>query len=103
MDEFGGIDGLKIDQLKLIVRVKGEVRGEGDRTWMLWTPRQLIAYISQGDYLLPGDIVGSGTVGNGCGLEFGRRLSPRDLIELDLPGVGVLRNRIGSPKSRGGG
>jgi 2-keto-4-pentenoate hydratase/2-oxohepta-3-ene-1,7-dioic acid hydratase in catechol pathway len=101
MDEFGGIDGLKIDQLKPLVRVNGEVRAEGDTTRMLWTPSQLIAYISQGDYLLPGDIVGSGTVGNGCGLEFGRRLSPGDLIELDLPEVGVLRNRIGRPeKSR---
>lgn len=100
-DEFGGIDGLKIDQLRPVARVNGEVKSEGDTKRMLFTPRELVAYISQGDWIRPGDIIGSGTVGNGCGLEFGRRLSPGDVVELELPGVGVLRNRLGQPeKSR---
>ena len=98
IDEFGGVDGLKIDQLKPIGRVNGKITTEGDTSRMLWTPRQLIAYISQGDFIQPGDIIGSGTVGNGCRLEFGERLSPGDLIELDLPGVGILRNRLGQPQ-----
>jgi len=101
IDEFAGIDGLKISQLKPVGRVNGKITTEGDTSRMLWTPRQLVAYISQGDSIHPGDIIGSGTVGNGCRLEFGERLSPGDLIELELPGVGILRNRLGQPqKSR---
>ncbi len=44
--------------------------------------------------LYPGDFLGSGTVANGCGVDHGRWLSPGDLIELEVEGIGVLRNRV---------
>jgi fumarylacetoacetate (FAA) hydrolase len=46
--------------------------------------------------LLPGDVIGSGTVGRGCILEHGdgRWLARGDEIELEIEGIGVLRNRI---------
>jgi 2-keto-4-pentenoate hydratase/2-oxohepta-3-ene-1,7-dioic acid hydratase in catechol pathway len=44
----------------------------------------------------PGDIIGSGTVGNGSALELGKHLSPGDVVELEVDGVGVLRNRFTS-------
>jgi len=39
-------------------------------------------------------VIGSGTVGNGCGLELGRFLKPGDVVELEVSGIGVLRNRV---------
>jgi 2-keto-4-pentenoate hydratase/2-oxohepta-3-ene-1,7-dioic acid hydratase in catechol pathway len=41
-----------------------------------------------------GEFFGSGTVGNGCGLEQGRFLKPNDVVELEIDGLGVLRNRF---------
>ena len=47
--------------------------------------------------LLPGDVLGSGTVGTGCILEHGdgRWLEPGDVVELEVEGIGVLRNTVG--------
>ncbi len=47
--------------------------------------------------LVPGDVIGSGTVGGGCGLELGRFLKHGDVIELEVSRIGVLRNRIVAP------
>jgi fumarylacetoacetate (FAA) hydrolase len=48
--------------------------------------------------LFPGDVIGSGTVGTGCLLELtkgeGPWLQPGDTVELDIEGIGVLRNHI---------
>ncbi len=41
-----------------------------------------------------GEFFGSGTVGGGCGLELGRFLSPGDVVELEVEGLGILRNRV---------
>jgi 2-keto-4-pentenoate hydratase/2-oxohepta-3-ene-1,7-dioic acid hydratase in catechol pathway len=40
---------------------------------------------------------GSGTVGTGCGADLGRWLRPGDLVELEIEGIGVLRNRVLRP------
>ena len=53
-----------------------------------------IAHVSQSESLHPGEVFGSGTVGGGCGLELKRFLSPGDVVELEIQGIGVLRNRI---------
>ena len=42
----------------------------------------------------PGDVLGSGTVGGGCGLELERWLQSGDVVELEIEGIGVLRNRV---------
>jgi 2-keto-4-pentenoate hydratase/2-oxohepta-3-ene-1,7-dioic acid hydratase in catechol pathway len=39
-------------------------------------------------------VLGSGTIGRGCGLELDRWIQPGDLIELEAAGIGVLANRI---------
>ena len=51
--------------------------------------------------LVPGDVIGSGTVGTGCILEHadGRWLQPGDVVELEVEGIGVLRNRVGPKPS----
>jgi 2-keto-4-pentenoate hydratase/2-oxohepta-3-ene-1,7-dioic acid hydratase in catechol pathway len=50
--------------------------------------------VSQAETLHPGEILGSGTVGGGCGLEQLRFLEDGDVVELEIPPIGVLRNRV---------
>ena len=42
----------------------------------------------------PGEVIASGTVPTGCGLELGRFLKPNDVVELEIERIGVLRNKI---------
>lgn len=87
-----------LDRIRMAVRVNGETWGEGDTSEMLWSVEELVAYVSLGDHVQPGDVIGSGTMGNGSALELGRSLSPGDVVELEVSGVGVLRNRMGQPE-----
>ena len=44
--------------------------------------------------LLPGELFRSGTVGTGCGADLDKWLKPGDIVELEIEGIGVLRNRV---------
>jgi 2-keto-4-pentenoate hydratase/2-oxohepta-3-ene-1,7-dioic acid hydratase in catechol pathway len=68
---------------------------QGDSSDTLWSVDELIAWVSLDDYAQPGDVIGSGTMGNGSSLEIDRVLNPGDVIELEVQGIGVLRNRLG--------
>ncbi len=83
--------------LTMIARVNGEEWGRGNTSTMHWKFEDLIAFISRSETLYPGEFLGSGTIGNGCGLEAQRFLKPGDEVELDVEGIGVLRNRIVRP------
>lgn len=80
--------------LTMVARVNGEEWGRGNTSTMHWKFEDLIAFISRSETLQPGEFLGSGTIGNGCGLEAQRFLSPGDVVELEVDGIGVLRNRI---------
>jgi fumarylacetoacetate (FAA) hydrolase len=56
----------------------------------------IVARAARNTVLRPGDVLGSGTVGSGCILEHGdgRWLRPGDVVELEVEGIGVLRNAI---------
>ncbi len=83
--------------LDMELRVNGERWGGGNSRAMHHTFAQIIEHVSASETLYPGEVIGSGTVGTGCGLETGRRLAPGDLFELEIDGIGVLRNRIVRP------
>jgi 2-keto-4-pentenoate hydratase/2-oxohepta-3-ene-1,7-dioic acid hydratase in catechol pathway len=83
--------------LTMVARVNGEEWGRGSTRDMRWQFEDLIAHISRSETLYPGEVLGSGTVGNGCGLEQLRYLKPDDLIELEVEGIGILRTRISRP------
>jgi len=95
------IDELNVMNLDMTARVNGEEWSRGSSATITWTPAELLAYISYGENMLAGDVIGSGTVGNGCGLEIGRSLSPGDVVEMEIAGVGVLRNTLGQPEHAG--
>ena len=54
----------------------------------------MIAFVSRDETIHTGEIFGSGTIGNGCGLEQDRYLEDGDLVELEVESIGVLRNRV---------
>jgi len=83
-----------VSALEMIVRVNGQEMSRGTPGTMHWTFAQVIEWISQGETMYPGEIIGSGTVGDGCGLEHFRFLRHGDVVELDCPQIGILRNRV---------
>lgn len=80
--------------LTMIARVNGEEWGRGNSGSMHWKFEDVIAHVSASETLYPGEFIGSGTVGNGCGLEHMRFLKPGDVIELEVERIGILRNRV---------
>jgi fumarylacetoacetate (FAA) hydrolase len=83
--------------LRAVARVNGEVRTESRTGGMFFSWQELLAAAARNTPgLLPGEVIGSGTVGLGCILEHGdqRWLQAGDEIELEIEGIGVLRNRI---------
>ena len=81
-------------KLSMTARVNGETWSEGNSRTMYWKFEQMIEFLSKDDAILPGDVIGSGTVGRGCGLELNRWIRPGDVIELEIEKIGVLRNRV---------
>jgi len=80
------------------VRVNGEVRSRGRTEGMLFSFEEILAHASKDETIHAGEFFGSGTVGNGCGLEIGRFLEDGDTVELDVERIGVLRNKIVTQK-----
>ena len=91
VDEFDGSAGA------MIARVNGEERSHGDAADMHHSWQAIRDHAARNTRLLPGDVLGSGTVGSGCILEAGdgRWLRPGDVVELEVEGIGVLRNTVG--------
>jgi 2-keto-4-pentenoate hydratase/2-oxohepta-3-ene-1,7-dioic acid hydratase in catechol pathway len=84
--------------LNMVARVNGEEWGRGNTRDMRWQFEDVIAHISRSETLHPGEFLGSGTVGNGCGLEQLRYLKPGDVVELEVDGIGILRTQAGKAK-----
>ncbi len=85
--------------LKAAVRVNGETRCASTTAGMLFSFEQIIAHMSQDDTVYAGEFIGSGTIGNGCGLETGRFLEDGDIVELEIEKIGVLTNKVVRPSS----
>lgn len=79
---------------KMTARVNGEIRSEGFSSEMTYRFEDLIEFISKDETLHSGEVLGSGTVGGGCGLEQGKLLQSGDLVELTIDGIGSLRTRV---------
>ena len=99
--------GNKYD-LRMTAKHNGKLISDGNMKDMNWTFAEIIERASYGVELLPGDVIGSGTVGTGCYLELngtreieakekGKKFTPvwikeGDTMELEITGLGVLKN-----------
>jgi 2-keto-4-pentenoate hydratase/2-oxohepta-3-ene-1,7-dioic acid hydratase in catechol pathway len=83
--------------LTMVARVNGVEWSRGSSRDMHFRFEDFIAHASMDEQIRAGEFLGSGTVGSGCGLELGRFLNPGDVIELEVSGLGVLRNRLVKP------
>jgi 2-keto-4-pentenoate hydratase/2-oxohepta-3-ene-1,7-dioic acid hydratase in catechol pathway len=81
-------------KLKVEARVNGKKRSQGVTEGMLFSFEEIIAHVTQDETLMPGEFIGSGTIGNGCGVELGWFLEHGDTIELDVEKIGVLKNKV---------
>ncbi len=89
-------DELDAANLRMSVRVNGETWGEDTSANMHHGFADLIAYSSLAQMLYAGEVLGSGTAAGGSGLELDRWLQAGDEIELEIEGIGILRNRVGT-------
>ena len=81
--------------LELWTTVNGEARQRGTTANMIFTVRQLVAYVSRFMSLRAGDIVSTGTpAGVAHGMKPPRYLQPGDVVEMGITGLGVQRNRV---------
>jgi len=92
--------------LSMSCKVNGIKVSEGNMGDMDWTFAEIIERASYGVDLLPGDVIGSGTVGTGCFLELNgtglldnpeyqpQWLKEGDIVEMEIEGLGMLRNTI---------
>jgi fumarylacetoacetate (FAA) hydrolase len=86
----------------MTARVNGEEWSRGQLSDIHFSWAELVAYASRNSRLLPGDVIGSGTVGTGCILELRQQglrdtrkwLRDGDVVELEVSNIGVLRNRV---------
>jgi fumarylacetoacetate (FAA) hydrolase len=101
--------GNKYD-LKMTAKHNGKLISDGNMKDMNWTFAEIIERASYGVQLFPGDVIGSGTVGTGCYLELNGTLALEakekredftptwlqdgDSIELEITGLGILKNSI---------
>jgi len=80
--------------LTAVARVNGKEWSRSTTAGMQHRFEDFIVHVSTDERIRAGEFFGSGTVGGGCGLELGRFLEPGDVIELEVSGLGVLRNRL---------
>jgi len=85
------------DPRSLLMRawVNGELWSEGNSGSSHFSFAQMIAFAAEDQTLYPGDILASGTVGTGCGLELDKFLQTGDKVELEIEHIGRLTHWVG--------
>ncbi|WP_176598083.1 fumarylacetoacetate hydrolase family protein [Sphingobium sp. 15-1] len=86
-------------KLRMTASINGEIWSSGTTSSMHHRFEDALVQFSRGKELFAGEIIGSGTVLGGCGLELDKRLAHGDVVELEVEGIGVLRNRVLFPEA----
>ena len=88
--------------LQMRAWVNGVLKTDGSTKSMKWDFADMIAHLSQSETIYPGEVIGSGTVGDGCGFERMEFLADGDLVELEIQGIGRTANKIVAPHIKAG-
>ncbi len=96
-DTFGPLGpwvvrGLNYDDLQLTTRLNGKVVQQERTSKMLNSVKRMVSYISRYITLEPGDVIYTGTPGKTSPMK------PGDVVDVQLEGVGTLRNTVGQPE-----
>lgn len=86
------VDDIDPESVEVTTRLNGEVKQHGNTSDMAFPVRHLIRYISQIMTLNPGDLIATGTPAGVSRMKHG------DVVEIEVSGVGVLRNEVYDPK-----
>jgi 2-keto-4-pentenoate hydratase/2-oxohepta-3-ene-1,7-dioic acid hydratase in catechol pathway len=93
------VDAGDIQNAELTLTVNGELRQSSSTAKMIFDVEYLVSYISRSMTLLPGDIISTGTPpGVGVFRDPPLFLSPGDVVEAHVEGLGTLRNVVTSPQ-----
>ena len=87
-------DEIDYNNVRMILRLNGKVEGDDNSKDMYHKFPRIIAHISQDEYLCVGDIIASGTSPHGTTHQSGRWLQPGDVVEMEIEGIGVIRNQV---------
>ncbi len=82
------VTGIDYGNLRLVTRLNGETVQEQTTADLLFDPASIISTISQEVTLQPGDLVFTGTPGTT------RPMKPGDVVEVEIEGIGLLRNKV---------
>jgi len=98
-DTFGPVgpvmaSGVDYDDLLLQTRVNGEVKQSQRTADLIFDTSAIVSYVSRYITLEPGDMIFTGTPGTTSAIQ------PGDVVEIELEGVGVLRNTVGRKGAR---
>lgn len=83
-----------IDTLTATVHVNGELITTTSTAGMRYSLGDLLAFLSHAEPLFPGELIGTGTLPGGCGMETGRLLERGDVLRLAIEGIGELSHTI---------
>ncbi len=82
------VTGLNYNDLQVTTRLNGEVRQSQRTKDLIFSVPTIVSYISRFVTLLPGDVIYTGTPGTTSAMK------PGDVVEVEVEGVGILRNKI---------
>jgi 2-keto-4-pentenoate hydratase/2-oxohepta-3-ene-1,7-dioic acid hydratase in catechol pathway len=84
----------RLDNLTATVAVNGSTLVRTGTQTMRYSMAEAIAHVSQSEQLYPGELLCTGTLPGGSGMELGRWLAPGDELRLEIDGIGVIEHRI---------
>ena len=88
-------DAAQLDEARITTRVNGEVRQDDTLNRMVFSVRDIVAYVSTFMTLKPGDLIITGTpAGAGARFDPPRYLSPGDEVEIEVSSIGTLKNWV---------
>ncbi|MEU6581296.1 fumarylacetoacetate hydrolase family protein [Nocardia sp. NPDC046763] len=84
----------RLDRLTATVAINGETVSRTGTEGMRFSLGEAIAHVSRSEQLYPGELLATGTLPGGSGMEVGRWLAPGDELRLEIDGIGVIEHRI---------